>query len=205
MDVLCGHPNHPESLESLDLRFNEFTSRAIQSVLTIHLKLKLHSLKYIKLRQGIRCVVHRNIRDAILQSLRQNRVVLESIDIFDWDKSVQYLLDINRAGRRTVFGNNDQFPRDLWPLLLERAVVVNTTTCDQHKEEEDAVLFTKSSAPQQQSALLIPRQRIALAPATRRQASVLYHMFRNGGPMMLQQQHHHHRQDHQNGLGIMSK
>ncbi|MGK3756156.1 MAG: hypothetical protein ACI8RD_008466, partial [Bacillariaceae sp.] len=108
-----------KTLESLDLRYNMFTSRSIRSVLAIHLRSSLHSLKSISLRQGIRCVVNPKVRDAILQGLQHNRVILESIDIFDWDRSVQHFLDINRFGRRKVLCNED-FPRSLWPLLLER-------------------------------------------------------------------------------------
>lgn len=177
MDMLCAHPNHPKSLEYLDLRFNKFTPMAIQSVLANNLRSSLHSLKTVKLRQGIRSVVHRNIRDAILQSLRCNRVVLESIDIFDWDKSVQYLLDINRAKRRSIFCNNDRFPRTLWPFLLEQALATNG--------EDDCDLLITERKSTSEPALFVPRQRnISTA---RRQASVVYHIFRNGGPMLLEQ------------------
>jgi len=135
----------------------------------------LHSLKTVKLRQGLRCVVHHNIRDAILQSLRCTRVILESIDIFDWDKSVQYLLDINRAKRRTIFCNNDRFPRALWPLLLEQAL-------DTNEEGNCDMFLTKLKSP---SSFFLRGQRSA--SSARRQASVVYHIFRNGGPMLLQQ------------------
>eukprot|EP00532_Pseudo-nitzschia_australis_P004665 CAMPEP_0168201162 /NCGR_PEP_ID=MMETSP0139_2-20121125/23507_1 /TAXON_ID=44445 /ORGANISM="Pseudo-nitzschia australis, Strain 10249 10 AB" /LENGTH=574 /DNA_ID=CAMNT_0008126595 /DNA_START=113 /DNA_END=1837 /DNA_ORIENTATION=+ len=162
MDVLCAHPNHPESLEHLDLRSNRLTPRAIESILSIYLRSSLHSLKSLRVRQGIKCVVNRSIRDAILRSLRTNKVVLESIDVFDWDKSVRFFLDVNRAKRRTVFYNNDRFPGSLWPFLLEQAVLVD--------ERRDP------SATRRRSR--------------RRQASVVYHMFRNGGPMLLQQQSH---------------
>lgn len=162
MKSLCAHPNHPKSLEHLDLRFNKFTPVAIQSILAFHLRSSLHSLKTLKLRQGLRCAVHRNTRHAILQSLRCNRVILESIDIFDWDKSVQCLLDINRAKRRFILCNNDRFPRTIWPLLLEQALVAN--------EEDDCDVQGNTSS-------------------TRRQANVVYHIFRNGGPMLLQQHH----------------
>ena len=176
MNILCDHPNHPKSLERLDLRFNKFSPLALRSILAVHLRSSLHSLKSLKLRQGIRCVVHRNIRDAILQSLRCNRVVLESIDVFDWDKSVQYRLDINRAKRRFIFCNNDRFPIALWPLLLEQALVAN----EKHYHE---VLVRKQKAT---SSVIGPR--CTETSKTRRQASILYHMFRNGGPMLLEQQ-----------------
>lgn len=173
MNVLCSHPNHPKSLEHLDLRFNKFTPLALRSIVAIHLRSSLHSLKSLKLRQGLRCVVHRNVRDAVVQSLECNRVVLESIDVFDWDKSVQYRLDINRAKRRFIFCNNDRFPRTLWPLLLEKATVVN--------EDNGYDKMTRN-----QKSRSLPRSRNT--SSTRRQASILYHMFRNGGPMLLEQQ-----------------
>jgi len=157
MSILCS--NHSKTLESLDIRYNKFTSRGIQSVVANHLRLSLHSLKTISLRQGIRCVVNPKIRDAIIQGLQHNRVILESIDIFDWDRSVQHFLDINRAGRREVFCK-EHFQRNLWPLLLERA-----------------------TSKLQLSIVPPVRRRIAA-----RQANVLYHMLRNGGPMLLQQQ-----------------
>lgn len=177
MDMLCAHPNHPESLEYLDLRFNKFTPMAIQSVLANNLRSSLHSLKTVKLRQGLRCVVHRNIRDAILQSLRCNRVVLESIDVFDWDKSVQYLLDVNRAKRRSIFCNNDLFPRTLWPYLIEQALVTNG-------EDDCDSLITERKSPSEPPSFVPRRRNISTA---RRQASVVYHIFRNGGPMLLEQ------------------
>jgi len=179
MSILCNHPTHPKSLEHLDLRFNKFTPIAIQSVLATHLRLSLHSLKTMKLRQGLQCVVHCNIRDVILQSLRCDRVVLESIDIFDWDKSVEYFLDMNRAKRRFIFCNNDRFPRSLWPRLLEQALVVNEDgDCD--------ALITKTKS-QSQLSFVVPRH--INTTTTRRQASVVYHIFRNGGPMLLEQRH----------------
>mmetsp|Transcript_3048 Transcript_3048/g.8275 ORF Transcript_3048/g.8275 Transcript_3048/m.8275 type:complete len:484 (+) Transcript_3048:158-1609(+) len=180
MNILCSHPNHPKSLEYLDLRFNKFTPIAIQSVLAIHLKSSLHSLKTVKLRQGLRCVVNENTRDAILQSLRCNRVVLEYTDIFDWDKSVQYLLDINRAKRRSILCNNDRFPRSLWPLLLGQVVVVN--------EGEDTNLTIKHTKSQYQSPPFVSQQ--VITSTRRRQASVIYHIFRNSGAMLLQQHYH---------------
>jgi len=119
MNCLCkSHAN----VESLDLRFNKFTSKGIRSILLIHLRSSLHSLRNISLRQGIRCVVDPQIRDAILHCLQYNQVILESIDIFCWDRSIQHFLDINRAGRRCALCNDD-FPRSLWPLLLERATL----------------------------------------------------------------------------------
>ena len=175
MNILCSHPNHPTSLERLDLRFNKFTPSAIQSILIDHLRSSLHSLKDLKLRQGVRRFVHRNIRNAVLQSLRCNRVVLESIDVFDSDKSVQYLLDINRAKRRFIFVNNDRFPRTLWPLLLEQALVAN-------ENDDHNVLVRKVSSPRMPPL-------VGTNSSTKRQASVLYHIFRNGGPMLLEQQH----------------
>ena len=177
MNILCSHPNHPITLERLDLRFNKFTPIAIQSILAVHLRSSLHSLKTLNLRQGVRCFVHRNIRNAILQSLRCNRVVLESIDVFDWDKSVQYLLDVNRAKRRFIFCNNDRFPRTLWPLLLEQALVAN-------EDDNYDVPMRKSKSPPLPS-LFGPRRRKTCS--ARRQASVVYHIFRNGGPMLLEQ------------------
>jgi hypothetical protein len=117
MNILCR--NHSKTLESLDIRYNMFTSISIRSVLAIHLRSSLHSLKSISLRQGIRCVVNPKVRDAILQGLRHNRVILESIDIFDYDRYIQHFLDINRFGRRKVLCN-ENFPRSLWPILLER-------------------------------------------------------------------------------------
>jgi len=179
MHILCAHPNHPKSLEHLDLRFNKFSPLSIKTIMATHLRSSLHSLKTVKLRQGIRCVVHRNIRDAILLSLRCNRVVLESIDIFDCDRKVQYLLDVNRAKRRLIFCNNDRFPTTLWPLLLEQIVLANE---DDHCE----VLIAKTK-PSSAESLLVPRRRDTYS--RRRQASVVYHMFRNGGPMLLQQHH----------------
>ena len=177
MDMLCAHPNHPESLEYLDLRFNKFTPMALQSILANNLRSSLHSLKTVKLRQGLRCVVHRNIRDAILQSLRCNQVVLESIDVFNWDKSVQYLLDVNRAKRRSIFCNNDRFPRTLWPYLIEQALVTNG--------EDDCDLLVTERKSSSEPPPFVPRPRnISTA---RRQASVVYHIFRNGGPMLLEQ------------------
>lgn len=177
MNIICSHPNHPTSLERLDLRFNKFTPTAIQSILTNHLRSSLHSLKDLKLRQGIRCFVHRNIRKAVLQSLRCNRVVLESIDVFDSDKSVQYLLDVNRAKRRFIFCNNDRFPRTLWPLLLEQALVAN--------ENDDHDVSMRKVSSSRMPSLVGTKHRYN--SSTKRQASVLYHIFRNGGPMLLEQ------------------
>ena len=179
MHILCAHPNHPKSLEHLDLRFNKFSPLSIKMIMATHLRSSLHSLKTVKLRQGIRCVVHRNIRDAILLSLRCNRVVLESIDIFDCDRKVQYLLDVNRAKRRLIFCNNDRFPTTLWPLLLEQIVHAN--------EEDHCEVLIAKTKPSSAESLLVPRRRDTYS--TRRQASVVYHMFRNGGPMLLQQHH----------------
>ncbi len=176
MNILCSHPNHPTSLERLDLRFNEFTPTAIHSILIDHVRSSLHSLKELKVRQGIRCLVQQKIRNAVLQSLRCNRVVLESIDVFDSDRSVQYLLDINRAKRRFIFCNNDRFPRTLWPLLLEQALVVN-------EDDGRDLLIRKVSSPP------VPSTRYRYDASAKRQASVLYHIFRNGGPMLLEQQH----------------
>ena len=173
MNILCSHPNHPTSLERFDLRFNKFTTTAIQSILNDHLRSSLHSLKELKVRQGIRCVVQQKLRNAVLQSLKCNRVVLESIDVFDSDKSVQYLLDINRAKRRFILCNNDRFPTTLWPLLLEQALV---------GDEDDDILMRKVSSP------YLFETRTRYNASTKRQASVLYHIFRNGGPMLLEQQ-----------------
>eukprot|EP00536_Pseudo-nitzschia_multiseries_P019027 jgi/Psemu1/316611/fgenesh1_kg.3641_\ len=196
MNVLCSHPNHPKSLEHLDLRFNRLTRKVIESIVAIHLRSSLHALKTIKLRQGIRCVVHRSIRDAILRGLGTNRVILESIDVFDWDKSVQFFLDANRAKRRTVFCNNDRFSRNLWPLLLEQAVAIgNQPRRDEHEHEHEHnedVIAVRSPLPFRlsSSSIRMAGGRFG-APATRRrQASVVYHLFRNGGPMLLEQQSH---------------
>ena len=120
MNILCR--NHSKTLESLDIRYNMFTSISIRSVLAIHLRSSLHSLKSISLRQGIRCVVNPKVRDAILQGLQHNQVILESIDIFDYDRYIQHFLDINRSGRRKVLCN-ENFPRSLWPILLERTTI----------------------------------------------------------------------------------
>mmetsp|Transcript_10635 Transcript_10635/g.25183 ORF Transcript_10635/g.25183 Transcript_10635/m.25183 type:complete len:524 (-) Transcript_10635:242-1813(-) len=185
MDVLCSHPNHPESLEHLDIRFNKLTPRAIESILAIHLRSSLHSLKTIRLRQGIRSVVHHSIRDAILRGLRYNQVVLESIDVFDWDKSVQFFLDANRAKRRNVFSNNDRFSRSLWPLLLEQPVAIDEL--DEHDDDGRAPRRTRS--PYRSSIRIVGGRNVTSA-ARRREASVIYHLFRNGGPMLLQQQSH---------------
>ena len=120
MNILCR--NHSKTLESLDIRYNMFTSISIRSVLAIHLRSSLHSLKSLSLRQGIRCVVNPKVRDAILQGLQHNQVILESIDIFDYDRYIQHFLDINRSGRRKVLCN-ENFPRSLWPILLERTTI----------------------------------------------------------------------------------
>ena len=157
MNVLCR--KHYESLECLDLRHNRFPARAIQWILAIHLG-SLRNLKEIYLRQGIRCIVHQNVRNAILDGLDNNtNLCLETIDLFEWDRSIEHLLDINRAGRKVLF-QDESFPISLWPQLLERAT-----------NEES---LTKNQPVQP------PKRRIVA-----RQASVLYHILRNG-PILLQ-------------------
>jgi hypothetical protein len=144
---------HFNTLEHLDLRFNGFAPRVLQWILSLHLG-SLQSLKRIYLRQGIRCVVHQNVRNAIMEGLDKNRHhTLYHIDLFNWDRSIEHILDLNRAGRR-VF-QLESFPLALWPFLLERA-----TKKDMLEEKE-----TGCSSERQ----LISRQ-----------ASVVYYMLRNG-------------------------
>jgi hypothetical protein len=147
---------HCHTLEYLDLRHNGFAPRVLQWILSIHLG-SLQSLKEIYLRQGIRCMVHQNVRDAIMEGLDKNRHhTLHYIDLFHWDKSIVHILDVNRAGRR-VF-QLESFPLGLWPFLLERAA----------KKE----ILAKE--PGHRTQRLVARQ-----------AGILYYMLRNG-PLLLQ-------------------
>jgi hypothetical protein len=150
---------HFNTLEHLDLRYNGFAPRVLQWILSIHLG-SLQSLKVIYLRQGIRCMVHQSVRNAITQGLDKNRFhTLHYIDLFHWDRSIEHILDVNRAGRR-VF-QLESFPLGLWPFLLERVT----------KKE---VIAKKEPG------------RSTLRQLVARQASVLYYMLRNG-PHLLQQ------------------
>ncbi|KAG7367937.1 hypothetical protein IV203_030680 [Nitzschia inconspicua] len=146
MDVL--RRNHSETLEHLDLRYNGFAPRVLQWLISIHLG-SFRSLQEVYLRQGIRCIIQKSVRDAIVTGLENTRHhTLRCIDLFHWDRSVEHLLDINCVGRR-VFQMHS-FPFGLWPFLLERAM--------KRKDHSTS----------------LPRQR-ALA----REASAIYHMLRN--------------------------
>jgi hypothetical protein len=117
MEVL--RRKHANTLECLDLRYNGFKPRVLQWILAMHLP-SFQSLREVYLRQGIQCMVHQNVRDALLDVLENNQNhVLEKIDLFDWDRSIEHMLDVNRAGRRVL--QCKAFPIGLWPLLLERA------------------------------------------------------------------------------------
>jgi hypothetical protein len=117
MEILRRH--HSTTLEHLDLRYNGFAPRVLQWIFAIHMG-SFHSLREIYLRQGIRCMVHQSVRDAIVECIQKNRHnKLQNIDVFYWDRSIEHILDINCAGRRVL--QLDSFPMVLWPLLLERA------------------------------------------------------------------------------------
>lgn len=163
-DTLCHSAfevlrhRHSDSLEYLDLCYNNFAPRVLQWIFSIHIG-SFRSLQELYLRQGIRCMVHQRVRKAIIESLERSRYhPLQSLDIFRWDRSIEHMLDINCVGRR-VF-QADSLPIGLWPLILERA------TC-------------RMTLPKKQSAPVTDR-RIAV-----RQASALYHMLRSA-PSLLQ-------------------
>jgi hypothetical protein len=144
---------HVNTLECLDLRHNGISVRALQWIISIYLG-SFHKLKELYLRQDIRCMVHQNVRNAILEGLLNDKnQVLETIDLFHWDRKVEHVLDLNRAGRRTFQIEN--FPISLWPKLLERATT---------KETLSKKCFGKP-----------PKRRLVA-----RQASVLYHLLRHG-------------------------
>jgi Ran GTPase-activating protein (RanGAP) involved in mRNA processing and transport len=120
VDIFCSNT----TLENVDLQFNHISPDGIKSMFAVNLP-RMKGLKRILLRQR-RGVVHEDVRDALLEGLKGN-VQLERLDLFQWANELEYLFNLNRAGRRIL--KERCFPLELWPLILARTQRVMDATC----------------------------------------------------------------------------
>jgi hypothetical protein len=133
MKILCLALEHNKTLHDLDLKDCRITMDGFRYLAKSLPKLQLSRLNL----NGCQQVEGTKLKSLFFVPLSQNFYLLDLVLPFVESKSLAWLLEWNKAGRR-VLVSQTELPPNLWPQLLERADRVGQRASDREPVRHSA-------------------------------------------------------------------